>query len=270
MSATPTAVVAKTPVIDPRAHQFGPLPPELWPKVDQIITEDDTPVDNFYSEKQQKLLTRSLHATLDPFGHKRPFIAVANVGLYSAPDEDPQVPDVMVSLDVTLAEDIWQKGNRAYLIWLFHKPPEVAIEIVSNKIGGEDSTKKDKYAQMRVAYYVIHDPAQRLSKQVLRVYELRGTRYVLRKDAWLPDLGIGLLLQQGTFEKRTDTWLRWYDRNGDLLLTGEERAEQEHQRAQQAEERVEQERQRAQQAEERNAQLIAHLQKLGIDPNQIK
>ena len=217
----------------------------------------------YANEKQQKFLTHALHATPDPFGDQRPFIAVANVGLYSAPDENPQVPDVMVSLDVTLAEDIWQKGNRAYLIWLFHKPPEVAIEIVSNKIGGEDDAKKAKYAQMRVAYYVIHDPAQRLSKQVLRVFELRGTRYVLRKDAWLPDLGIGLLLQQGTFEKRTDTWLRWCDRNGDVLLTGEERAEQEHQRA-------EQERQRAEQAEERTAQLIAHLQVLGIDPNQIK
>jgi len=38
----------------------GPLPPELWPEVEHLVTEDDTPVDNIFSEKQQRLLTESL------------------------------------------------------------------------------------------------------------------------------------------------------------------------------------------------------------------
>jgi hypothetical protein len=41
-------------------EELGPLPPELWPEVEHLVTEDDTPVDNIFSEKQQRLLTESL------------------------------------------------------------------------------------------------------------------------------------------------------------------------------------------------------------------
>jgi len=54
-------------------------------------------------------------------------------------------------------------------------------------------------------------------------------------------------------------WLRWWDLQGNLLLTGDERAEQERQRA-------EQERQRAEQERQRNEILIAQLRSLGVEP----
>ena len=254
--------------------EYGPLPPELlWPNVDALVTEDDTPVDNFYSEKQRKLSTHTLHATPHPFGKGRSFIAVADVGLYNTPEPNPIVPDVMVSLDVTLPENIWEKRKRAYFIWEFGKTPEVVMEIVSNKIGGEDDEKLTRYAQMRIPYYVIYDPEQQLSDQLVRIYEVQGASYVQRTDHWLPSIGLGLVLWHGRFEDREDRWLRWVDQQGNLLLTGQERAEQADQRAEQADQRAQQSDQRAeaeqaarQQAEEKLQRLAAQLRALGIEP----
>ncbi|MGB8703194.1 MAG: Uma2 family endonuclease, partial [Thermosynechococcaceae cyanobacterium] len=57
-------------------------------------------------------------------------------------------------------------------------------------------------------------------------------------------------------------WLRWWDSDGNLLLTGEERAEQEEQRTEQEKQRAEKERQRAD-------RLAAKLREMGVDPEQI-
>ena len=42
---------------------------------------------------------------------------------------------------------------------------------------------------------------------------------------------MGLTLWDGTFEGQQQTWLRWCDREGEILRTGDERAENERQRA---------------------------------------
>jgi hypothetical protein len=53
--------------------------PEIRPPLDDLVTEDDTPVDNMFSEKQQRLLTEPLYSSWDA---GRPFLATANVGLF--------------------------------------------------------------------------------------------------------------------------------------------------------------------------------------------
>src|SRR6267378_3478530 len=134
---------------------IGPLKPEDWPQVDHLVTEDDTPVDNIYSEKQQRLLTQSLYDSWSGLGGGRSFIALANVGLFYGINQPPLVPDVLLSLDVDLPVDIWEKRHRSYMIWEYGKPPEVVVELVSNKIGGEADVKLRAYARMGIAYYVI-------------------------------------------------------------------------------------------------------------------
>jgi Uma2 family endonuclease len=251
--------------------------------VDHLVTEDDTPVDNIYCEKQQRLLTQSLYDSWVGPGDGRPFITLANVGLFYGINQPSLVPDVLVSLDVELPVDIWEKGHRSYMTWEYGKPPEVVIELVSNKIGGEADVKLRSYARLGVAYYVIYDPTKQLSDQVLRVYARHPTEFVELQDRWLPGVALGLLLWQGKFEDREDTWLRWCDREGQMLLTGAERAEQEHQRAEQEHQRAEQEHQRAEQEHQRAEQervmrqqaqaqaerLAARLRELGIEPDQV-
>ncbi|MCS6773640.1 MAG: hypothetical protein NZ693_05950, partial [Thermoflexales bacterium] len=65
------------------------------------------------------------------------------------------------------------------------------------------------------------------------------------------------------------TWLRWCDQEGKLLLTGQERAEAEHQRAEAERERAEAERQRAEAERQRAERLEAKLRALGVDPTDL-
>jgi Uma2 family endonuclease len=220
------------------------------PDANQLITEDDTPVDNLGSEKQQRLLAGSLYSAQK----ERIFLAAANVGIYYAEGQPAIVPDVFVSFDVQIPANWWEKQNRVYLVWKFGKPPEIAIEIVSNQVGGELGKKLEIYQQMRVSYYIVYDPSRQLGEQVLYIYELRGMRYVEIADTWLEQVGLGLTLWDGVFEGRQETWLRWCDREGNILPTGDELAFQAEERASQAEERASQAEERASQAEERASQ----------------
>jgi Uma2 family endonuclease len=224
------------------------------PNIDHIVTEDDTPVDNLFSEKQQRLLTEPLYSSWSGPGEDRPFLAAANVGVFYAVHQPPLVPDVFLSLDVQAPQEWWSKPHRSYFVWEFGKPPEVAIEIVSNQAGQEDTTKLRRYAWAAVPYYVIFDPAQHLEDEVLRVYELELSRrqYQQLAEAWLPGVGLGLQLWEGVYEGGQATWLRWCDQAGQLIPTGAERAEQ-------AENQREQERQRAE-------RLAAQLRALGVEP----
>jgi Uma2 family endonuclease len=235
------------------------------PDANLLVTEDDTPVDNFASAKQQRLLVATLYSSLQ----NQLFLAEANVGIYYTDLEPQIVPDFFLSLDVQTPEKWWEKQNRCYMIWRFGKPPEVAIEIVSNKKGDELGKKLDIYQQMRVSYYVVYDPTQQLGEKVLNIYELRGARYFEATETWLEQVGLGLTIWSGKFEERDDTWLRWCDRNGVVLPTGDEKASQAEQRADNAEQRADNAEQRADNAEQRAELLAERLREMGIDPDSL-
>jgi Uma2 family endonuclease len=205
-------------------------PFNLREAIENIITEDDEPVDNLFSAKQQRLLTRSLYSSWTPPSEEKPqprrkFLADANVGLFFAVRQPPLVPDFFLSLDVEPHQDWYDKEHRTYFVWEFGKVPELVVEIVSNRKGGELTTKLKDYARMGVNYYAVYDPQKQLSKTALRVYELGlGKRYRLRDDYRLPDLGLSLTLWRGVFEGKEETWLRWCDATARLIPTGEERA----------------------------------------------
>ena len=227
---------------------------------EHLITEDDEPVDNIFSEKQQRLLTESLYNSWLGPGESRSFLALANVGLFYDPTKQPLVPDVLVSLEVKMPDNVWQKKNRSYFVKRYGKPPEVVIEIVSNKKGKETGSKLKGYAKAGVRYYVVFDPEQQLNGSKLQVYELQNNRYVEKHEWWLSEVQLGLTLWEGQYEDKYEVWLRWCDQNGNLISTGKEQIEQERRQKEQAEKEAAQERQRA----ERLAQL---LRETGIDPD---
>ena len=229
-----------------------PLPPELLPNVDDIIIQDDTPLENLFAEKQQFLLTDPLYSTWRGGKKGRPFVALANVGLFFTPKEPPLVPDVMLSLDVTQDSDISQKENNTYFIWTRGKVPDVVIEIVSDRRGGEETHKMRQYAKWGVPYYVIFDPEGRLRHGVLRVFGLSRKKYEAIAPDWLEDVGFGLTLWQGIYRDMEACWLRWCDQRGRLILTGEERVDKTAEQARR--ERV------------RRKKLEAQLRQLGIEP----
>lgn len=217
----------------------------------KLVTEDDTPVDNFASAKQQRLLVGSLYSSLQ----NQTFLAAANVGIYHIYKQPPIVPDVFLSFDVQVPENWWEKRNRCYFVWEFGKPPEVVIEIVSNKIGDELGDKLKTYERMRASYYIVYDPDRQLGEKQLRIYELVGRRFRETSETWLEQVELGLTLWEGEFEGRQDTWLRWCYQDGTVLPTGDERAEDEKQQKEQALSRAE--------------ILAEKLREMGVNPDDL-
>ncbi|TAE30395.1 MAG: Uma2 family endonuclease [Candidatus Kapaibacterium sp.] len=183
-----------------------------------------------------RLLTETLYAS---WHREQPFLAMADVGLFYARRKPALVPDVMLSLDVEAAEDWFQKENRSYFIWEFGKPPEVVIEIVSHFKGEELGAKMEKYAVAHVPYYVVYDPAQNYGEPPLRLFTHNAWEYVPMTTHIFAHVGLGLMLWEGVFEGRMDTWLRWCDADGNVIPTGRERAEAAETRAKAAEARAE-------------------------------
>jgi hypothetical protein len=72
-------------------------------------------------------------------------------------------------------------------------------------------------------------------------------------------LAVELGIWQGQYQNMEFPWLRWWDARGNLLLTAEERLEQEQQEKELAQQQAEQERQRAE-------RLAAQLRALGVEP----
>ncbi|MBI2567647.1 MAG: Uma2 family endonuclease [Candidatus Schekmanbacteria bacterium] len=220
------------------------------PDIDSLVTEDDAPVDNIFSEKQMRLLTEPLHASWPGPGAGRTFQATANVGVFTSVREPPVVPDVLLSLDVHPPPHLHEKRYRSYFLWEAGKPPDVEIEIVSNRVGGELDVKLRRYCRMRVLYYLIFDPEAYRSGEPLKCMEVSGAEtYRPVAPELLPVVGLGVTVWRGTFEGLTGEWLRWQDNEGRLILTGAEQAEVERERAER--ERAERERARAEHLAER-------------------
>ena len=224
--------------------------PSIAPDVSAIVTEDDAPLINLYSEKQRRLLTTTLYASWngpppEEDGAARTFLATANVGLFVSVREPPVVPDVMVSLDVDPHPEIWKKEHKSYFVWEFGKLPELAIEVVANREGDELGAKRTRYRKMRVLHYVVWDPEGFLSDVPLQAFELAGSVYRVMRTIYFDLLGLGLTVWHGEFEGLEADWLRWCDADGRLLPMTSERIESANARADQESARAAQESARA-------------------------
>jgi Uma2 family endonuclease len=219
-------------------------PEEAANAVKFLVIEDGKPVDNMFVERQYRLLTEPLYSSWTPPSGE--FLVLANVGLFYTHREPPLVPDVMLTLGVPAGRDLSRKENRSYFTWVIGKAPDVAIEIVSDLRGGEETDKMAAYARIGVTYYVIHDPQNRLHHGLLRAFSLREGAYQPIEPSRLEHVGLGLTFWEGEFQgQRYSHWLRWCDRDGVVIPTGQERAEQEKQRAE---------------------RLAAQLRALGVEP----
>lgn len=229
-----------------------PLPPSLYPKIENLVPPTQKPLTTIFAERQQRLLVESLYASRDKVrSDVQPFVAFANMGFYYAVYAPPLVPDVMITVKASLPDNIWDKRKRIYFSWEYGTAPEVVVEIVTDGKGEEDTKKMQDYNRYRVLSYIIFDPQEYLKKGVLRNYALKEGTYELVDTNWIPVLDIGVTLWEGEYEGLKAAWLRWCDKDGNLLLTGVEQREKEKQRAEQAEAQVE--------------RLTAQLRELGAE-----
>ena len=136
--------------------------------------------------------------------------------------------------------------------------PAVVVEIVFNINGGENAQDGTLgiYGRMKVEHYIVYVPGQQKGSEPLRIYMYRGGHLVRTNEAWFDDIGLGVTLWRGEYQGCESPWLRWCDRDGVIIPTGEaakERAETEHARAEAERERAE--------------RLAANLRAAGIDPD---
>ncbi|MBD2603393.1 Uma2 family endonuclease [Scytonema hofmannii FACHB-248] len=229
--------------------QYDPL--DCLPSAEDLPDSDDTPVDN----ELQNLISGLLKAILAMvWADRMDWFFGIDMGIYYDPDQPAIVPDGFLSLGV---ERIFDENLRlSYLLWEEQRVPTMVLEVVSHKRRGEYSTKKEFYAQLEVLYYVVYNP-QRRRKASLEVYRLVNGKYQLQRGnpVWLPEIGLGIGCERGTYLGITREWLYWYDEQGQRLLTPEERVQQAQQEARQAQQR---------------AQILAErLKSLGVDPDSL-
>ncbi|MDZ7956563.1 MAG: Uma2 family endonuclease [Aulosira sp. DedQUE10] len=231
-------------------YNYNPL--DCLPSSAELPDSDDTPVDN----ELQILIPNLLLAILAAIWQTRDdwFFGI-NMGVYYTPNKSAIVPDGFLSLGVE--RFIGENGRSSYVLWEEDGvPPILALEVVSQTYNGEYEQKKIDYAQLGILYYVIYAPTRlRRKRQRLEVYRLVDGQYILQvgEKIWMPEVGLGIGREQGTYQRRIREWLFWYDQDGNRYQTPEEvNAEQQ---------------QQLEQTQQQLQELLAKLQQQGIDPN---
>ncbi len=219
------------------------------PSSEELPDSDDTPVDN----ELQDLIPGLLKAILAWLWRDRwDWFFGVDMGIYYDPDKPAIVPDGFLSLGVSRVTD--EELRLSYVLWEERRIPSFVLEVVSKKYRREYSTKKQLYAEMGVLYYAVYS-SRRRRKPPLEVYQLINGEYHLLagNPVWMPELGLGIGRDRGTYQGVLREWLYWYDETGQRYPTFEERADQAEERADQAEEQL--------------AELLIRLRDRGIDPD---
>lgn len=235
--------------------QYNPL--LCLPSSAELPDSDDTPVDN----ELQDLIPGLLKLILGQVWKNRMdwFFGV-DMGIYYDPDKPAIVPDGFLSLGVERILD--EELRLSYVLWEEdNRVPLLVLEVVSKTYRGEYTKKKNMYAQIGVLYYAVYSSLRR-RRPPLEIYRLINDEYVLQSGnpLWMPEIGLGLGRERGLYQGIVREWLYWYDQEGNRFLTPDERIEQAQQRAEQAEQQLAQE-------QLLKEELLAKLQKRGIDPN---
>jgi Uma2 family endonuclease len=261
-----------------------------------LIFDDGEPLESNRHRIAMNVLIDSL---LTAYEGKSDFFAGGNMFVYYSRQQvmnrDFRGPDFFVALDVDGSRErqgwvVWEEDGRY---------PDVIVELMSPGTAHIDrGVKKDIYERtFHTADYFIYDPFDPNSLQGWHLDNTQHYQPIPANDSgwlWCETLGLWLGTWEGSIRREPPTgtchWLRFYDRQGQVVLLPEEiaqrqtqhveqerqRAEQERQRAEQAQQlaeqerqRAEQERQRAEQAEQQTARLLAHLRAQGINPDDI-
>ncbi|WP_204102421.1 MULTISPECIES: Uma2 family endonuclease [Spirulina sp. CCY15215] len=236
----------------------------------QLPCEDDTFVKNFQEHPQSILITTSICPILALLHPDGCYDIGQDCGIYWQVTNPPLKG--VVSPDWFYVPNIPPLLNgqmrRSYVLWQERIPPAIVLEFVSgNGVEERDRDEGGKFwvyeTQIQAEYYAIYEVRRRR----VEVYCLVNGSYQLvtpNKRGHFPieSLGVELGIWQGVYQNRDLPWLRWWDREGNLLLAAEERAEQQALRAERAELGEQQAREQA----ERLRQLLIEN---GIDPDAV-
>lgn len=238
---------------------------QLPPTVDELVTEDGEPLESEWHRTEINLLVDSLR---QHWRERSDFYAGGNMFVYYGVEQarrrDYRGPDFFVVLNVD-----GSYPRKAWVIWEEEgRYPDVIVELLSPSTANADlTTKKSLYERVfRTGDYYCYNPDTR---QLLG-WTLAGGQYQAlapneRGWLWCGQLGLWLGAWEGEYLETGDIWLRFFDQNGNLVLTLEEAADQ---RAEAESREAEVARQRAERAETELERLRAKLRELGVNPDE--
>lgn len=245
------------PVIEVKQKVWIPEFPDI-----ELPSEDGEPLESKWHHLQINLLEDMLHqhwqAATDYFVGGNMFVYYS---LEQARNREYKGPDFFVvkGVDGTRLRPswiVWQEGGRY---------PDVIIELLSPSAAAADlGSKKDLSEQVFKTFeYFCVDP----SDHSLQGWQLFKQQYVPRpKDErgwlWSDSLQLWLGFQEGSFQGTQDHWVRFFETNGQRVLTGEERAIVERESAEAERERANAAQERAEAAEAEAVRLRAELERL--------
>jgi Uma2 family endonuclease len=236
----------------------------VLPNHTQLPDQDGKHVINFQEPAQSRLLTETLEPLLTQWHPDQRYCIGRDCGIYWRYTDPPlrgckapdwyYVPGVPALLEGRI--------RRSYVLWDEVIAPRIVIEYVS----GDGTEERDQtpmegkfwvYEQaIRAPYYAIFEPAV----PRLEVHHSMDGRYHLLEPNehgrfLIEPMGVELGIWQGRFENLEAPWLRWWDTQGNLLPTADERAAQE--------------RRDKEEALQRAARLAEQLRALGVDPDKV-
>lgn len=240
--------------------EWYPPPPAL----DELIFDDGVPLE---TNRHRIAMNALIRSTLQALGDRSDFFAGGNMFVYYSREQrmnrDFRGPDFFVTLNVDGSRErqgwvVWEEDGRY---------PDVIVELLSPSTESIDRVdKKELYEQtFRTADYFIFHPFQPDS---LRGWHLVDRRYqdLQPNDQgwlWCESLGLWLGTWQGVIDREPPTgnchWLRFYDRDGNLIPLPEEAAQQQAEAAQQ----------QAEAALQRADRLAERLRALGENPDDL-
>ncbi|MGD1900792.1 MAG: Uma2 family endonuclease [Geitlerinemataceae cyanobacterium] len=218
--------------------------PTKLPDHTDLPEKDGTFVKNFQEHPQSIILTDSIGAVLQKRHPDGQYTIGQDSGIYwritDPPERGCEAPDWFYVPNVPPLLN--GRYRRSYVLWQEHIPPLVAIELASGDgseerdatplavANGTEGSRPGKfwvYEQvMRIPYYGIFVAGT----GTLDVYRWQDGAYVAmapddRGHFAIAPLGVELGVWQGLYQNQDQLWLRWWDSDGNLLLTGTERAE---------------------------------------------
>ncbi len=216
-----------------------PYPVKLFdlPDHTQLPDKDDTFAQSFFEHPQRMLLTLSVLPKLKELHADGQFLIGANSGIYWRLPEPPEplykgakAPDWFYIPNVPPLLN--GQFRRSYVMWQEHVPPLIALEFALED-GSEERDKTPHqgkfwiYEQaIQILYYGIYE----VEKANIEIYHLVNGRYELmvtneRGHYEIPEMGVELGIWQGQYINMTLPWIRWWNLQGQLLLTGRELAD---------------------------------------------
>lgn len=214
---TPIAVDWETP----------PIPP------DDLIFDDGEPLETHRHRKAMNILIDSLN---EAYGEREDYFTGGNMFIYFSSERvfNPDFcgPDFFAVLDID-----GSYPRQGWVVWNEKgRYPDVIVELMSDSTAKIDiTTKKDLYEKtFRCSHYFVYDPFDSSSLKGWKLNGVQKYQEILpdsRGWLWCERLGLWLGVWSGTLKREEAPWLRFYDREGQLILLPEELAAIERQRA---------------------------------------